>query len=111
MPKGQQRKIKGSICNVPVDCDQTCNILPRPPERSGIVLLKFKRKFQFRGHVYFEAVRPEFIMTVINRLKANILYKDIQIDCTNISTELTRIINEEEVDHANSLPINSPQNN
>ena len=25
MPKGQQRKIKGAICNVPVKCDQTCN--------------------------------------------------------------------------------------
>ena len=23
MPKGQQRKIKGAICNVPVECDKT----------------------------------------------------------------------------------------
>ena len=44
MPKGQQRKIKGAICNVPVECDQTCSILPRPPERSGIIMLKLKRK-------------------------------------------------------------------
>ena len=29
MPKGQQRKIKGAICNVPVECDQTCRVLPR----------------------------------------------------------------------------------
>lgn len=112
MPKGQQRKIKGAICNVPVNCDQTCNILPRPPERSGIILLKLKRKIQFKGHVYFEAIRPEFIMTALNWLKANnILYKDIQIDCTNISTELTSIMNNEEVDHTNSSPTNSPQNN
>jgi len=34
IPKGQQRKIKGAICNVPVECDQTCNT--RPAERSGI---------------------------------------------------------------------------
>ena len=53
MPKGKQRKIKGAICNVPVECDQTCSILPRPPERSGIILLKLKRKLQFRGHMYF----------------------------------------------------------
>lgn len=71
MPKGQWRKIKGAICNVPVECDQTCNILPRPPERSGIILLKLKRKLQFRGKVYFEVVRPEFIMTALNWLKAN----------------------------------------
>ena len=51
-------------------------------------------------------------MTALNWLKANnILYKDIQIDCTNISTELTSIMNDEEIDHTNSSPINSPQNN
>ena len=96
MPKGQQRKIKGAICNVPVECDQTCNILPRPPERSGIILLKLKRKLQFRGHVYFEAVRPEFIMTALNWLKANNpLYKDIQIHCRNIGTALTSMTHNE----------------
>ena len=53
MSKGQQRKIKGAICNVPVECDQTCHLLPRPPERSGIILLKLKRKLQFRSYVQF----------------------------------------------------------
>ena len=43
MPKGQQIKVKGAICNVPVECDETCKVLPRPPERSGI-MLKLKRK-------------------------------------------------------------------
>ena len=33
MPKGQQRKVKGAICNVMVECDQTSSLLPRPPER------------------------------------------------------------------------------
>ena len=44
MPKGQQIKVKGAICNVPVECDETCKVLPRPPERSGIIMLKLKRK-------------------------------------------------------------------
>ena len=61
VPKGQQRKIKGAICNILVECDQTCNILPRPPERSGIILLKLKRKLEFRGHVYFRAVHPQVV--------------------------------------------------
>ena len=39
MPKGQQRKVKGAICNVPVECDQTSSLLPCPPERSDIILL------------------------------------------------------------------------
>jgi hypothetical protein len=34
---------------MPVDCDQTGTVLPRPPERSGIIMLKLKRKPEFRG--------------------------------------------------------------
>ena len=61
MPKGQQRKIKGAICNIPVECDQTCNILPCLAERSGIMLLKLKRKLEFRGHVYFQVACPQVV--------------------------------------------------
>lgn len=111
MHKGQQRKIKGAICNVPVECDQTCNILPRPTERSGIILLKLKRKLEFRGHVYFEAVRPEFILAALNWLKANnVLYKDIEIDCTNDSRDLTEIALENEV-NSSPMPHSSLANN
>ena len=90
MPKGQQRKVKGAICNVMVECDQTSSLLPCPPERSDIILLKLKRKLQFRGHVYFQAVRPHFVLQALQWLKANnTLYKDIQIDVNNIDTNLT----------------------
>ena len=109
MPKGQQRKIKRAICNVPVQCDQTCSILPRPPERSGIILLKLKRKLQFRGHVYFEAVRPEIVISALNWLKANNpLYKDIEINCTNIGIDFTNIPENEVND--NSLTDKSSTN-
>ena len=92
MPKGQQRKIKGAICNVPVECSQTCNVLPRPPDRSGIILLKLKRKLKFRGHVYFQAVRPQFVIRALNWLVANNpLYRNIEIQCDNISSDLTNL--------------------
>ena len=43
-------------------------------------MLKLKRKLQFRGHVYFQAVRPELIQQVLNWLKVhNPLYKDILV--------------------------------
>ena len=91
MSKGQQRKIKGAICNVPVECSQTCNVLPRPPDRSAI-LLKLKRKLQFRGHVYFQAVRPQFVINALDWLIANNpLYRNIENQCDNIGPELTNL--------------------
>ena len=71
MHKGQQRKIKGAICNVPVECDQTCNQLPHPPDRSCIIIPKLKRKLQSWGNVYFQASRPELIQQVLNWLKVH----------------------------------------
>ena len=91
MPKGQQRKIKGAICNVPVNCEQTSNILPRPPESSGIIMLKLKRKLQFRGHVYFQAVQPEFIVNALMWLRMNNpLYSNIVTCIENIDPSLTK---------------------
>jgi DNA replication protein DnaC len=92
MPKGQQRKIKGAICNIPVDCDKSCRSLPRPPETSGIILLKLKRKLHFRGHVYFQAVRPQYILNALNWLKKNNpLYGSIAINIDNIDQQLTSL--------------------
>ena len=71
MPKGQQRKIQGAICNVPAECDKTCQTLPHAPESSGIILLKLKRKLPLRGHVYYQAVCPEIVLNALNWLKAN----------------------------------------
>ena len=89
-PKRQQRKIKGAICNVPIECDLTCNQLPRSPDRSGIIMLKLKRKLQFRGQVYFQAARKELIQQVLNWLKVhNPSYKDILVDINNINSNIT----------------------
>lgn len=88
--------------------------MPCTPERSGIILLKLKRKLQFRGHVYFQPVRPEFIMTALNWLTANnLLYKDIQIDCGNIDVQLTDTTHNKNYDTTfltNSPPANHSSN-
>ena len=89
MPKGQQKKVSGAICNVPDNCDQTCKVLPRPPERSGIIMLKLKRKLQFRGHVYFQAVRPQLVENALNwLLENNPLYRNVITDMSNIDENL-----------------------
>ena len=93
MPKGQQKKVSGAICNVPVNCDQTCKVLPRPPERSGIIMLKLKRKLEFRGHVYFQAVRPQLVQNAFNRLvQNNPLYSNVITDMSNIDQNLKNFL-------------------
>ena len=92
MPKGQQKKVSGAICNVPVDCDQTCKVLPRPPERSGIIMLKLKRKLEFRGHVYFQAVRPQLVENALYWLvQNNPLYNNVTTDMSNIDENLKNL--------------------
>jgi len=92
MPKGQQRKIKGAICNVPVGCNETCNVLPRPPERSGIIMLKLKRKLAFKGHVYFQAVRPDVVVNALSWLRVNNpFYCDITVNTDNINRNLSEL--------------------
>ena len=84
--------------------------MPCPSEMSSIIVIKLKRKLHFRGvHVYFEAVRPEFIMSALNWLKANNpLYKDIQTDCSNIGVELTNMTQANNDD--TNLPTNTVNN-
>ena len=56
MPKGQTPKLKGSICNVPVNTSDVVHTLPQGADSNGILMVKLKRKLIYRGHVYFEAV-------------------------------------------------------
>ena len=49
-------------------------------------MLKLKRKLEFRGHVYFQAVRPQLLLNALILLKANnALYRDISINNANIN--------------------------
>ena len=44
MPKGQAPKLKGAICNVPLQADSVCNILPRGADSNGIVMVKSEKE-------------------------------------------------------------------
>ena len=55
-------------------------------------MLQLKRKLEFRGHVYFQAVRPQLLLNALNWLKKhNPLYKDITIDIGNIAKSMTTL--------------------
>ena len=66
-------------------------------------MLKLKRKLEFRGHVYFQAVRPQFILDALNWLKFNnSLYNNITIDISNISANLTSFEQQDNVNFENT---------
>ena len=89
MPKDQQKKIQGKICNIPINCDTICSSLPRPSESSGILLLKLKRKLAYHSHQYFEAIRPSAIHDALCYLKANnMLYHHVDIAMENIESDM-----------------------
>ena len=70
--------------------------LPRPPDSSGIIMLKLKRKLQFRGHVYFQAVRPEVVLHALQWLQRNNeVYQDVSINLENIDRELSSLCDRE----------------
>ena len=78
--KGEFAKIKGSICNVPTETSNICNILPRPADANGLIVVKSKRDLKYRGYVYFEPICPNVICQALNYLKThNKFYEDISI--------------------------------
>ena len=80
MLKGQSTKLRGSLCNIPIDLVHVCNTLPSPAGSNGIIIVKLKRNLQYRGHVYFESVRPNFILKFAQYLKLNNpMYHDIGV--------------------------------
>ena len=86
MPIGQLPKFKGAICNVPIDFVSTWNALPLPADSNGLVIVKLKRKFEYRGHVYSEPVPPRFIFRILQFLKKNKpLHDGIDINLSYIS--------------------------
>ena len=89
MAKGQFPKVKGSICNVPVEAN-VCEVLPRGINRNNIVFVQLKRKMSHAHHVYSEAVRPDFLISILNYLKENNeLYSDIKISPEEIVNIIT----------------------
>ena len=97
MPKGKQRKIYGTVCNIPVNCDTVCQSLPRPPESSGIIMLKLKRKLKYQGHQYYESVCPATVYDALDLRNNNTLYSNIDIVITNIDDGLVGFENPQEL--------------
>ena len=106
MPKGQQPKIKGAICNVPICVDTLSNILPHGIDSSGLIFVKLKRKLSFKGHVIFESVSPDKIKCALEYLRAcNPFYSNILIKMENISRDLLSVLDGECESESNTVDV------
>ena len=58
-------------------------------DSNGLIIVKLKRKVDYRSHVFFEPVRPSFDESFLTLLKQfNHLYSDFEINVNNISEGL-----------------------
>ena len=48
MVEGQSPEFKEAISNVPIDIVSTCNTLIHPADINGLVIVKLKRKLEYR---------------------------------------------------------------
>ena len=95
--KGEFSKIKGGICNVPMETSNICKVLPRPTDSNGLILVKLKRHLKYRGHVIFEPVRPTVVHEAILLLKDhNKFYSDVLVNKDLSRDEMIKFLDEEQ---------------
>lgn len=100
MSKGKLVKVKGSLFNIPVnEVYDKCRWLPRPADSNGLLIVKIKRKVEYRSRVLFEPVRPtteniKFVERFLKYLKnRNHLYSGIEINMDNLPLDLLDLNN------------------
>ena len=54
-------------------------------------MLKLKRKLEFRGHVHFQAVRPQIVKNALCIVQNNPLYNNVTTDMSNIDENLKNL--------------------
>ena len=83
LPRGQQKSIHGAVVNVQIEPEECVSVLPRIATPQSVVPVKLKRKLEYRGHCFFQNVRPHKIMAALQLIKhtlKNPLYSDVVIN-------------------------------
>ena len=79
-------------------------MLPQPADRSGLVIIKLKRKLEYHGHALSELARPVFLKSILNYLKTNNhLYQDAVINTENISLDGSECLSYDNLDSSKQI--------
>ena len=54
-------KIKGNICNIPIESANISNILPERANSNWLIVVKSKQDLHYRGYAYFEPGLPNVL--------------------------------------------------
>ena len=83
MRKGNLQKLKEIFTTFQLTVD-VCNIFQRPIDSNGLIVVKLKRGLKYRGHVYFEPVRPAMQYISNTLIEDDILCLSLQFcQCTD----------------------------
>ena len=76
-----QKKIIGNVVHVPNDIASTVNTLPRQLDNMGTIMLKLKRKLEYKTAVFQAVIRPQKCIEALSYLKQHSLhYQHIMCD-------------------------------
>ena len=98
--KGGLGKISGPCVNVPASLEPIAEVLPRVPQDTELILLKFKRMLSSKSNYLCDYIRPQRVMSALKWLKENNpLYSNIIIDedwfrkfeCDNLYDEVSEL--------------------
>lgn len=110
IPRGKQNSIYGCVVNIPIEPEHCVSVLPRVASPEEVVLVKLKRKRQYRGHAFQQNIRPQKIHDALHLIKnslQNPLYKDVII---NDDWQQQNCQNDEELWTALTAPLNEETN-
>ena len=48
-------------------------MLPRPAGSNGFLIVKLKRKLEYKGHAVFQAVRPDIVIQFLESLEVKLI--------------------------------------
>ena len=69
MPKGQSSKLIGALCNIPVEHVDVSSLLTRTADSYGLVIVKLKKKLEYKGHLLVEPAQTRFVVDLSSYLE------------------------------------------
>ena len=91
--KGKFTKINGSICNIPIEAANIWNILARPADSNGLIVVRLKKYLKYMGYVYFKLIHPNVIRQALNYLKTHIkFFKNTSISESLLNKKIINFI-------------------